>query len=131
MRTETNCLNDGPGVCLRALYVSDNVPIGENGTGMVLNSNRDQVIATLRAHEGELKNAGIVRLRLFGSVARGEAGNDVDLVAEFDRALSLIDLVGLENRLSDLLGRPVDLTQERALKARVRANVDREAVLAF
>lgn len=99
--------------------------------GMVLNSNRDQVIATLRAHEGELRNAGIVRLRLFGSVARGEAGNDVDLVAEFDRALSLIDLVGLENRLSDLLGRPVDLTQERALKARVRANVDREAVLAF
>ena len=98
---------------------------------MVPNSDRNHVIATLRAHEQELKNAGIVRLRLFGSIARGEAGNDIDLVAEFDRALSLIDLVGLENRLSDLLGCPVDLAQERMLKPRVRANVDREALLAF
>ncbi len=98
---------------------------------MVPTSDKDHVIATLREHERELKNAGIVRLRLFGSVARGEAGNDVDLVAEFDRTLSLIDLVGLENRLSDLLGRPVDLAQERMLKPRVRANVDREALVAF
>jgi uncharacterized protein len=105
--------------------------LGENDSGMALNSDRDHVIATLRAHERELKNAGISRLRLFGSVARGETGNDVDLVAEFDRALSLIDLIGLENRLSDLLGRPVDLAQERMLKPRVRANVDREALLAF
>jgi predicted nucleotidyltransferase len=94
---------------------------------------REQVIATLRAHESELKDAGIVRLSLFGSVARGEVGNDVDLVAEFDEAkgLSLIDLIGLENRLSDLLGRKVDLARSESLKARVRANVEREAVLAF
>jgi len=92
---------------------------------------RDHVITTLRAHERELKAAGIVRLRLFGSVARGESGNDVDLVADFDKALSLLDLVRLENQLSDLLGRPVDLAQERMLKPRVRANVDREAMLAF
>jgi predicted nucleotidyltransferase len=98
---------------------------------MVLNSDRDHVIAILRAHERELKDAGIVRLRLFGSVARGEVGNDVDLVAEFDRAVSLIDLVGLQNRLSDLLGRPVDLAQDHMLKPRVRANVEREAMLAF
>lgn len=89
------------------------------------------MLETLRAHEPELKAAGIARLRLFGSVARGEHGNDVDLVAEFDRSLSLIDLIGLENRLSDLLGRKVDLAQERSLKPRVRMNVDREAVLAF
>lgn len=92
---------------------------------------RHEVIATLQAHAAELRAAGIVRLRLFGSVARGEAGNDVDLVAEFDRTLSLIDLVGLENMLSDLLGRKVDLAQERMLKPRVRTNVEREAVLAF
>ena len=92
---------------------------------------RDRVLATLRTYEQELKSAGIVRLRLFGSIARGEEGNDVDLSAEFDRALSLIDLIGLENHLSDILGRPVDLAQERMLKTRVRANVDREAVLAF
>jgi predicted nucleotidyltransferase len=107
--------------------------IGDNGYGMVLRIARDNVIATLRAHEAELREAGIVRLRLFGSVARGEAGNDVDLVAEFDAAksMSLIDLVGLENRLSDLLGVKVDLAREGSLKPRVRKNVEREAVLAF
>jgi predicted nucleotidyltransferase len=77
-----------------------------------------------------LKSAVIARLRLFGSVARGEVGNDVDLVAKFDRALSLTDLAGLENRFSDLLGRPVDLAQEHMLKPRVRAMSNARAMLA-
>ncbi|HEX4771111.1 MAG TPA: nucleotidyltransferase family protein [Bryobacteraceae bacterium] len=98
---------------------------------MLLGLDRDGVIATLRAHAPELRAAGIVRLRLFGSVARGEVGNDIDLVAQFDRPLSLIDLVGLENLLTDLLGHKVDLAQEKTLKPRVRANIEREAVLAF
>jgi predicted nucleotidyltransferase len=98
---------------------------------MVPGMDREHVITKLRAHEAELKTAGIARLRLFGSVARGEQGNDVDLVAEFNRPLSLIDLVGLENRLSDLLECKVDLAQERTLKPRVRINVEREAILAF
>ena len=34
--------------------------------------NREQVIATLRAHEPELKQAGVVRLSLFGSTVRGD-----------------------------------------------------------
>ena len=91
----------------------------------MVSKNRDQVLDTLRAHEQELNRVGIFRLRLFGSVARGENGKDVDLVAEFDRPLSLIDLIGLENQLSDLLGCPVDLAQETMLKPRVRANVNR------
>ncbi len=95
--------------------------------------NREQVVAILREHEPELKEAGIVTLSLFGSVARGEPGNDVDLVAEFDasRHLSLLDMVGLENRLADLLGVPVDLTSAKMLKERVRERASREAVLAF
>ena len=39
---------------------------------------REHVIATLREHEAELKNAGIVHLFLFGSIARGEAGPESD-----------------------------------------------------
>jgi len=39
---------------------------------MVMGMNRDYVIAALRAREAELKAAGILRLSLFGSVARGE-----------------------------------------------------------
>jgi hypothetical protein len=95
--------------------------------------NREDVIARLRDYEPELKAARIARLSLFGSVARGETGNDVDLVAEFEesRKPSLIQLVGLENRLSDLLGCKVDLSQKASLKPRVRASVEREAILAF
>lgn len=95
---------------------------------------RDRVIATLRAHEGELRTAGITRLSLFGSVARNQANaeSDVDLMAEFDgRKFSLLDMVALENRLSDLLGVKVDLTPAKSMKEPVRDHATREAVLAF
>jgi predicted nucleotidyltransferase len=96
---------------------------------------RDRVIAKLREHEPELKAAGIVHLRLHGSVARGEASaaSDVDLIADFDatKPLSLLDMAGLENRLADLLGVAVDLSPAKMLKEPVRAKAVREAVLAF
>lgn len=96
---------------------------------------RSAVIAKLREHEPELKAAGIVRLSLFGSVARGEASaeSDVDLMAEFDpgKQFSLLDMVRMENRLADILGVRVELTSEKALKDRVRDRVTQEAVLAF
>ena len=96
---------------------------------------RDRVIAKLREHEPELKAAGIVHLRLHGSVARGEASeaSDVDLIAEFDATmpLSLLDMAGLENRLADLLGVAVDLSPAKMLKEPVREKAVREAVFAF
>jgi predicted nucleotidyltransferase len=94
----------------------------------------EEVIAKLRSHETELRQAGLLHVRLFGSVARGEAdeASDVDLLADFDegKRLSLIDVIGLENRLSDLLGVKVDLIQEGTLKERLRERADR-AVVAF
>jgi predicted nucleotidyltransferase len=96
---------------------------------------RDQVIATLRNHERELKAAGIVRLSLFGSTARGDGGpeSDVDLLAAFDesRRLSLLDVVGIELQLADLLGARVDLSEEGMLKPRVQQSVEAEALRAF
>jgi predicted nucleotidyltransferase len=96
---------------------------------------RDEVIATLRAHEEELRADGVLRLSLFGSMARDEAQaeSDIDLLAAFDdaRQLSLLDVIGIENRLADLLGRPVDLIEEGTLRPRVRESVSREVVRAF
>jgi predicted nucleotidyltransferase len=96
---------------------------------------REHVLAKLREAEPELRTAGIVHLRLHGSVARGDAGpgSDVDLIAELDvaRKFSLLEMVGLENRLSDLLGVPVDLAPSKMLKEPVRERAMREAVLAF
>jgi predicted nucleotidyltransferase len=96
---------------------------------------RSTVIAKLREHRDELQRAGIVRLSLFGSVARGDASaqSDVDLMAEFDtsKEFSLLDMVGLENRLAAILGVPVDLAPAKALKDSIRERATREAVLAF
>src|SRR5580693_7175396 len=97
--------------------------------------NREQVIARLRAHEAELKNAGIVQLSLFGSVARGDASeeSDIDLMGDFDRArgLTLFDMAGLEMRLADILETRVDLSDRHMLKEPVRVRAEREAVSAF
>jgi len=96
---------------------------------------RDEVIAALRAHEPELRAAGLVRLSLFGSTARDEArpDSDIDLLASFDetRSLSLLDMIGIENKLADLLGHPVDLIEEGTLRTRARQSASREAVRAF
>ena len=55
---------------------------------------RSHVLKTLREHESELREAGVVHLRLFGSLARddGAQHSDVDLLAEFDKSkrLSLV-----------------------------------------
>ena len=93
------------------------------------------VLARLREVAPELKAAGIVHLRLHGSVARGQQtpASDVDLTADFDadRRLSLLDMVHLQDRLADLLGVPVDLSSAKTLKEPVRQKAAREAVLAF
>jgi predicted nucleotidyltransferase len=95
----------------------------------------EHVIAILRAHEAELRQAGIRRLSLFGSVARGdaEAGSDVDLAVELDpeARIGLFALGALERRLTELVGRPVDLLPEPVEKPRLRANIDRDCRHAF
>jgi len=96
---------------------------------------RPEILETLRAHRQELQAAGVLHLRLHGSVARGEASadSDVDLIAELEpgRRFTLIDMVRLENRLHDLLGMAVDLSPAKTLRDQVRQRAAREAVLAF
>lgn len=97
---------------------------------------KSTIIAKLREHESELKAAGIEHLILHGSYARGTAVHevsDLDVIAEFSpgRRLSLLDMVGIENRLAEVLGVRVDLSPAKGLKEPVAAKASREAVLAF
>ena len=73
---------------------------------------------------------GARKLRVFGSVARGEsdARSDVDFLVEMEPGRSLFDLGGLQYELERLLGRPVDVVTERGLKPRIRDRVLQEAV---
>ncbi len=73
--------------------------------------------------------AGGTRVRVFGSVATGEdqADSDLDLLFLMKEPLSLMQLGRLEQRLSDLLGVPVDLVPESALRPDLRERVMSEA----
>jgi predicted nucleotidyltransferase len=96
---------------------------------------RDRILAILREHEAELKAAGLLHLRLFGSIARGDntLTSDVDLLADFDpdRHLSLFTLAHHRNHLADLLGMEVHLSNREAMHTHIREKVLPEAVLAF
>ena len=95
----------------------------------------EHLLDTLRAHEAELRSAGIQGLSLFGSVARGDAtpGSDVDLAAELDpeARIGMFAIGALERRLAELLGRRVDLLSEPVEKQRLRTNIDRDRRRAF
>jgi len=95
----------------------------------------EQVKAKLLPYVPELTAAGIVHQDVHGSVARGEAtpSSDVDLIADFDRAkkLSLLGRIHLENRLTDILGVKVDLSDRRMLRPEVLARAQRESTLVF
>ena len=88
----------------------------------------------LASHRGEILRlaekyrAGDVRV--FGSVARGEAteDSDVDLLIKPQPGCSLFDLGGLLEDLRDLLGCPVDLVTEEGLKPRLRERILQEAI---
>jgi len=96
---------------------------------------RSYVIQTLREHEGELREAGIVHLRLFGSLARNEGSqhSDVDLLAEFDKSkrFSLVRVGSIQSRLSELLGAQVDLSSAEWMREPIRSKALSEAILAF
>jgi len=69
-------------------------------------------------------------VRVFGSVARGEAGeeSDIDLLVEMEPGRSLLDHAALLLDLQELLGCKVDVVSDRGLKARIRKRVLKEAI---
>lgn len=73
---------------------------------------------------------GARNVRVFGSVARGEADDrsDVDILVEMEKGRSLLDLAGLWRELNELLGIRVDVVTEKGLRDSIREQVLKEAV---
>jgi predicted nucleotidyltransferase len=95
---------------------------------------RDQVIATLRRHASDLQQLGISSLFLFGSVARNQAdpASDVDLFFDFDApTFSLVELVALQDRISDLLHARADVMSRGSIHPRLRSSIEDSAVRVF
>lgn len=101
---------------------------------MVATQNTELTMTGLRRVKDELlalaAQRGASNLRVFGSIARDEAGpaSDVDLLVDLEPGRSLMDLGGLVMDLADLLGVDVDVVTEASLRPRVRTRVLAEAV---
>ena len=93
------------------------------GIDALLKDRREEIIRIAKEH-------GAGNIRIFGSVARGEADleSDIDFLVEMEPGRSLLDLGGLRTELNALLGVKVDVFTERSLKRRVRERAVREAV---
>jgi predicted nucleotidyltransferase len=100
---------------------------------------RDDIIAALRAHEPELRAAGVLSLSLVGSFARGddEEGSDIDVLVRLaeESTKSGFAYFGrldeLSRRLAAILGRRVDVITEPVRKDRLRSNLEKDRTLAF
>ena len=92
---------------------------------------KSEVLALLREHKLAMaERFGVVDLALFGSTVRDEAGpdSDVDILVSFDRPTDRDCYFGVQFYIEDLLGRPVDLVTDKALRAELRPYVEAEAV---
>ena len=77
-----------------------------------------------------LKEAGVLRSSIFGSVARGEANekSDVDILVELPRGKTMFDLIDLEEKLAAKLGKKVDLVTYRSVHHLLRDIIFKEQV---
>ena len=89
----------------------------------LLNAKRDEILHLCAKY-------GARNVRVFGSVARGEADeqSDIDFLVDLEPGRTLFDLGGLQYDLEQLLRCRVDVVTERGLKPRIRERVLREAV---
>jgi uncharacterized protein len=91
-------------------------------------------LADLRRRRAEILAAaaarGARRVRVFGSVARGDASasSDVDFLVDLEDGRSLFDLGGLLMDLRDLLGCEVDVTTEAGLRPQIAPRVLSDAI---
>lgn len=96
---------------------------------------RDEVIATLKAHQPELMAMGILHAGLFGSVARGEQGpeSDIDILIDIDANLKMgvFEYAGIKRQVGEFFPVSADVVNKKFLRPYVREAVDRDLIRAF
>lgn len=80
-----------------------------------------------------LKKYGAERIAVFGSYARGEAGkkSDIDILVQFTRPKSLIQLVQIEEEISEAVKMPVDLVTEKSVSPYLSPSIHRDEVVIY
>jgi uncharacterized protein len=94
------------------------------GIDELLKEKREEILAIAAKH-------GAYNVRVFGSVARGEATDksDVDFLVEIEQGRTLLDQISLIQSLEDLLGRKVDVAEPDNLHKFIKDRVLKEAIL--
>ena len=93
--------------------------------------NSNETLQILRQHKAELiKRYDVKHLSLFGSTARNQAraNSDIDILVSFNGAATSSRYFGLQFYLEDLLGHPIDLVKEKALRIELRPYIEQEAI---
>ncbi|MCJ7600606.1 MAG: nucleotidyltransferase family protein [Desulfobulbaceae bacterium] len=88
----------------------------------VVQQKKKEILAVAHAH-------GLINVRVFGSVARGEdtPKSDIDFLVDMEKGRTLLDLGGAFVKLQELLGRKVDIVIERGLHWYLREKILKEA----
>ena len=94
------------------------------GIDGLLKEKREEILRIAHRH-------GASNVRVFGSVAKGEAkpDSDVDLLVEMEPGRSLLDMIAIKQDLEDLLGRKVDVVTEAAVSPYIRDAILNGAML--
>ena len=89
----------------------------------ILKAKRDEILRLAARY-------GVERMRIFGSLARGQAtqNSDIDFLVAFRRGKTLLDLVGFKQDLEQLLGRKVDVVSEGGVSPYLHNRIFDEAV---
>jgi uncharacterized protein len=89
----------------------------------------DRILNEIKNHKSEIKKEFHVKeIGVFGSYLRGEehADSDVDILVDFDKTIDLFRFLDLEEKLSDLFGKKVDLVSKSSLKQHIGKEILKE-----
>ena len=91
----------------------------------------EEIKETIQQHKKEMKEKYCVKeIGIFGSLVRGEMKeeSDVDILVEFEKPIGFFKFLELEEYLSDLIGRKVDLVSKKALKPHIGKYILEEVI---
>jgi predicted nucleotidyltransferase len=96
---------------------------------------KEAAVARLKSNEDAVRALGATSLYLYGSTARDEArkDSDVDVLIDFEpgTGFSLLNIVGIKQKLEKELGAQVDLATRDALHPRLRQRIEDSAIKVF
>ena len=95
---------------------------------------RDEAISRLTQHEADLKRLGVEHLYMFGSTARGEAKEilDIDLFFDYEKGrLGLFELMDVKEYAANILGQNTDIMTRDSLHKTLRQQIEETAIRVF